>query len=95
MCNCKQEIEAKLLSRFIESAPEAKSHCAKLEGYTLVLEGNTLATKGFMDIALTAAYPVKKTGEFKEKKRKELLTFNFCPFCGQEYSEEEKDQSNE
>ena len=89
MCNCKKEIEEKLLKRFIESKPEAISHCVQLEGYTLVLQqDNRLIQKGYMNIALTAAYQVKKSGEFKAKKQTENMIFTFCPFCGKNYEEQ-------
>lgn len=90
MCNCKKDIEEKLLNRFIEKTPDAKSHCVKLEGYTLVLQDNRLLQKGYMDVTLTAAFQVKKTGEFKAKKQTEFMTFNFCPFCGKAYEEQQE-----
>ena len=88
MCNCKSEIEKKLLKLFIENEPEAKSHCATLEGYTLVLDGNRLVQKGCMQITLVAAHKVKKSGEFKAKKQTRNMIFEFCPFCGKRYDEQ-------
>lgn len=82
-CECKKDLEAKLLDRFKENSPEASKHEVNLQGYTLIL-GDKLEQKGFMPIEATALFPLKKGGS-KEKKLKQNMVFKFCPFCGIEY----------
>ena len=86
MCDCQSKTEARLLERFKQQNPEAKSHTATLTGYALILEGNHLITKGCMPAELSASYPLKKGG-LKDKKTKTNMIFNYCPFCGEKYNE--------
>lgn len=87
MCNCKQQIEAKLLGKFKEQAPEASNHAVQLKGYALIF-GEKLTQKGKMDAELVAAYPLKKGGE-KAKTRTTSMIFTYCPFCGNKYDDTE------
>lgn len=87
MCNCKDDIEKRLLSRFITQHPEAKEHSARLSGYSLVIIENTIKQKGCMPIELTAAHPLKKGG-FKAKTDRSNMIFSYCPFCGDKYEKE-------
>ena len=84
MCNCKKEIEKKLIERYRETAPEASGHEAELTGYTLII-GDELKTKGCMPIKLRAKFPLKKGGD-KERTSTQNMIFTFCPFCGQKYA---------
>lgn len=87
-CNCKTEIEAKLLERFKNLSPEAKSHEVELTGYALVIQDNAIVSKGCMDISTKAEFLVKKSGSFKLKKASGgNMVFTFCPFCGKRYDE--------
>jgi hypothetical protein len=83
MCDCRKEIEGKLLERFKEQAPEAKGHSLTLKGYALIF-GDTLKEKGFMELETEAEFPTKKGGIRKKKTRQNLI-FTFCPFCGERY----------
>ncbi|QOY96365.1 hypothetical protein IM543_11395 [Massilia sp. UMI-21] len=85
-CNCKKDIEEKLLNRFKEMSPEATGHQVSLTGYALIL-GDKLEQKGCMTISAEAAFPLKKGGT-KAKKQTQNMIFTFCPFCGVKYSEE-------
>lgn len=80
-CNCKAEIEAKLLERFKAAKPEAKCHEVSLEGYGFAIVGNTMTLKPFMHYTASADYP-RKAGGATSKKRKGTMAFSFCPFCG-------------
>lgn len=82
-CDCKKDIEQKLLDRFKETNSEASNHSVHLQGYTLVL-GDKLDLKGYMEIAAKARFPLKKGGD-KEKTIKQNMVFTFCPFCGVKY----------
>lgn len=85
-CKCKEDLEAKLLARFQSKEPTAKDHSVELDGYTLVMQGNSLVLKGCMNISTEAAVPLKKTGAFKQKKSSGgNMIFTFCPFCGERY----------
>lgn len=87
MCDCKQDIEARLLDRFIESNPNAKEHSAKLTGYSLVIIENSIKQKGCMPIEMTACHPLKNGGS-KVKTSRSNMIFNFCPFCGEKFDKE-------
>lgn len=81
MCNCKKDIEAKLLERFKSQTPEAADHETELAGYAIVF-GESVDLVPFMPIHMEASYPVKKTGGWKTKKTSQNMMFSYCPFCG-------------
>ena len=80
-CNCREELEAKLVENFKSHAPEATNHKATLQGYGFALIGNTMEMRGYMDVSAKATYPLKKGGT-KEKTIKQSMFFSYCPFCG-------------
>ena len=80
-CNCKADLEAKLLKMFQEQTPEATNHYVELKGYGMVVVGNTLKLQGYMPAAVSATYPLKKGGT-REKTTTRSMFFSFCPFCG-------------
>lgn len=82
MCDCKKDIEAKLLALFKEKAPEAQDHEARLTGYAIVF-GASVQLLPFMPIELEASYLVRKTGAWKTKKTQQNMMFSYCPFCGE------------
>lgn len=84
MCDCKKDIETKLLDRFVSQAPDATEHSARLVGYALIIGGNSMQQKGCMTIELTAAHPLKKGG-YKAKTERSNMIFTYCPFCGEKY----------
>ncbi len=84
MCECKTELQAKLLERFAASAPQATNHGATLQGYAFALVGDGMVTMGYLPVELSAEYPLK-TGGKKLKKTTQNMFFTFCPFCGERY----------
>lgn len=82
-CNCKADMESKLLARFKESEPDAKEHTVSLQGYALIL-GEKLEQKGCMTISTAADFPLRKGG-YKNKKSNMNMIFTYCPFCGVKY----------
>lgn len=87
MCDCKKDIESRLLDRFKTNHPEALEHSARLTGYTLLIGSSEVRQKGYMGIELTAAHPLKKGGH-KAKTDRSNMIFNYCPFCGEKYEKE-------
>lgn len=85
MCECKKDLEEKLVDRFKQKHPEATEHHAELTGYAIGIDGNSMFLVGVMPIALTANYPMKKGTAYKQKTTKQMMHFNFCPFCGEKY----------
>lgn len=84
MCDCRKDLEEKILARFKTAAPDAKDHCAELSGYTFLLCDSGVTEVGCMVFKLTASHPLKKGG-FKEKTERSNMIFTFCPFCGEKY----------
>lgn len=80
-CDCKKNLEAKLLERFKEQQSAATNHEATLQGYGLVVDDNKMVSRGYMPVQLSASYPVKKGGS-RVKKSEMSMFFSFCPFCG-------------
>lgn len=86
-CNCKNDLEEKLLTRFREMSPEAVGHEVSLTGYTFII-GDKLEYKGCMNIEAAADFPLRKGG-FKRKTQSQNMIFTFCPFCGEKYAAED------
>ena len=84
-CNCRQELEEKLLERFKEQEPDAKDHCVSLNKYVFTF-GKCLE-KGCFTIELEALF-LLKNGKKKLKKSKQSMLFTYCPFCAQPYDAE-------
>lgn len=87
MCKCRNDIEAKLLERFKQQAPDAKNHEASLKGYGYVLTETGMSEVGCMHIEVTADRPLKRGG-YKAKTERMNMFFTFCPFCGEKYKQE-------
>lgn len=85
-CDCKQDIEQKLLERFVEQSP-GRDHKVELQGYGMAVVGNTLAIMPYMNYEASAVVPRKAGGE-KPKKITGLMSFTFCPFCGTKVRDE-------
>lgn len=84
MCECKTELQEKLLTRFVASAPQATNHGATLQGYAFAVVGDCLMTMGYLPVELSAEYPLKAGGK-KLKKTSQNMFFTFCPYCGERY----------
>ena len=90
MCNCRSQIEEKLLERAKQNAPEgSKDVSVELKGYALILSGS-ITQKNCMPIAIEYSVPVKKApGTFRTKTEKTTMIGSYCMFCGEKY---ERDQ---
>lgn len=80
-CNCKLDIEKKLLENLQAAAPEAAGHYVELNGYGLAITDNTMVLRGYMPYKASAEYPLKKGGT-RNKKMAGTMVFSYCPFCG-------------
>lgn len=80
-CNCKADIEAKLLERHIQQTPDDRKHEARLEGYGFGIIGNTMVVRPYMPFKLKAEHTFKN-GNVKTQTKTGSMHFSFCPFCG-------------
>jgi len=92
MCNCRTDLEARLLERFKEAEPLATGHEVKLTGYAFIF-GKQLRMVGVMPIEQTADFPLKKGGT-KRKSVKCSMQFTHCPFCGDKYEAGKEDSED-
>lgn len=83
MCNCRTDIEAKLLERYREQFPEARNHAIGLDGYVFgVTESLDMFMRPSLQYRGSAIHPLKKGGE-KQKKITGNMVASYCPFCGE------------
>ncbi|MCT8466986.1 hypothetical protein KZO85_00145 [Chromohalobacter canadensis] len=82
-CDCRAVIEAKLKDRAREALPEGyKDLETRLDGYALILEGNGLDERAYMEFTGSALVPKKRGDGFKKQKISHRMIAGFCPFCG-------------
>lgn len=94
MCNCRSEIETRLVDHVKKQIPEgAVDLGVKLEGYAFMLGEGTLEMKNVMPIAISYRYPTKGTAKkpsvMREKKQTMNMQGNYCMFCGEKYDKDE------
>lgn len=80
-CNCKSDLEKKLLERFIEKEPGALEPSAELTGYGFGFTETGTVLIGYMPFKITATHPLKNGGT-KRKSSTSNMHFSYCPFCG-------------
>lgn len=80
-CNCKPDIEKKLLDNFIAQELKAENHQVELGGYGITFTESATVLRGYLPFRTTAEYPLKKGGT-RNKKTEGSIFFNYCPFCG-------------
>lgn len=83
MCDCKKEMETKLLESISKKKPEAQDLKVELSGYVVMLNGNSLELRPVMPINIEYIHTLKNG---TQKKKKETISFalKHCPFCGEE-----------
>lgn len=87
MCDCKQDIERRLVESLAEpdQLPEGASDIsARLSGYALMFGGNVMRFRQVMSIEVQFQASTK-AGAMKLKKQKMSMSANFCMFCGEKY----------
>jgi hypothetical protein len=80
-CNCKTEIEAKLLESFKSEAPDGVDHSVSMHGYGFCIVGNKMIMRPYTEVTRAAQMP-RKAGGFTSKRTKLNMFFSYCPFCG-------------
>lgn len=80
-CNCKADIEAKLLERFKETTPTGTGHDAKLIGYAFGIVGNKMVLRPSTTYETSSVQPLKNGGT-RLRKSRGIMVFSFCPYCG-------------
>ncbi len=89
-CNCKSDLEAKVVDRLKEEYPEGENHQASLgANYLYALED--FGQLGRMEFANEVVVTTKK-GTKRTIKPKLSMVFTFCPFCGVRYKEKKETQ---
>ena len=79
MCDCRKDIEGKLMAQHKTLNPDAAVLSASLSGYgwNMRTGGKSQATP----YAIETTIPVK-AGGMRRKVVKGQMVFNYCPFCG-------------
>lgn len=98
MCNCRSDIEGRLLERMRGQLPaDIQELSVSLEGYALFMGGaDGVGMKNVMPIRIDYKVPVKpKKGAptpsvtaLKDKKQTMNMVGSYCMFCGVKYEED-------
>ena len=84
MCDCKKVSEERLLKHLKEQKPDGENHSVQYMGYAFGMSDDGFVQKPFMLAEFKHDYELKtRHGEFKLKKEKINIYFNFCPWCGE------------
>jgi hypothetical protein len=79
-CNCKSDIEAKLMTFTQENTPDSSLVEVKLEGYGYTF-GAGVSERPYMPYKAQYCIP-KKDGTQRSIKKTGSMFFTYCPFCG-------------
>lgn len=91
MCNCRSDIEARLVEKVSQQMPEGSRNLSVSlgGGYAFLLGGSGIAMRNVMPIDIEYEEPLKKRpGEFKRKRPKLSMHGNYCMFCGVKYEKD-------
>lgn len=85
MCNCYDEMQAKLKSHYaVEAPPEHTDLEVDLGGYRFTIDDKGLGHVASFDATVRYLAP-RKSGGMKKAVHKTFLVATFCPFCGERY----------
>lgn len=83
MCNCKTELEAKMLARAKEVLPESTDHNVEIDGYVFGLTNNNgVVQRQALTVVIKHTCKLKN-GSIKQKVEKQKIMATFCMFCGE------------
>lgn len=80
-CDCKTDIEAKLLEQLKGETPTGSAHAVSLSNYGFVLLENRMTIRPYTVVNTSVTMP-KKAGGFTQKRSTMNMFFSFCPYCG-------------
>lgn len=90
MCECKSNLEERLLKRVSERFPDATDIKLQLDGYSFLMGEGKVTMKPTMPIVGEYKQPTKKGGQ-RVRKIKEQMIASYCPFCGESLKEAEQE----
>lgn len=82
MCNCKKEMETKLLETIKKQRPDAALLKVELGGYSVIISGNKMDYRPTTPINISYLHTFKN-GSQKTKKETMPFALKHCPFCGE------------
>lgn len=83
MCECKEDIERRVLEKFKHEHPDATGHEAEMGGYAIVFgKGGGLRPAARIDLT---AKGLTKTGKDKAIRSKVSMLATYCPYCGEKF----------
>lgn len=89
MCNCRKDIEAKLLEDIPTQLPAGHQRLSvSLEGYALMFGEGVMQSRQIMPIQVKYQAPTK-AGVMKDKKQTMNMAASYCMFCGEKYDKDE------
>ena len=86
-CDCKSDIEAKLLESFKGDTPDGVDHSVSMHGYGFCIVENKMVMRPYTEVTRAVQLP-RKAGGFSTKRMKLNMFFSYCPFCGKPVIEE-------
>ena len=93
-CDCRDNIEQKVLENFKTQNPDAQDVCVSMGGYGFQLVGNGMRMLQMMPCKITYTNTVKKTGQQRTKQQTMNITGSYCMFCGKQVKGEQNDNQN-
>lgn len=85
MCNCYDEIKAKVKDKIAADNPDASDIEIELNGYVFALGGHGVTHRSSNELKISFRAP-KKNGGLKMVRQTSFVRASFCPFCGASYS---------
>lgn len=87
-CECRKEIEARLLARFKEQNPSSANHKVRLTGYTMLFGSDHLEERA-AGLFIANHDVTAKNGNVRNRRIEQSMLFNYCPFCGKSATKQE------
>ena len=85
-CECRKDLEQKMLENFKRQNPDAQDVSVSMAGYAFQLVGNGMRMVNVMPCKIIYKNTVKRTGQQKDRQKTINIAGNYCMFCGQKLS---------